>query len=107
LLPLGLIRIWATKNVIDLFISLREVTLGILRLFLLIGWLGHLENLICKTLESVVVSGLILFLGVKNANAIQESFEFAWPGSMLLMMTRSFYRVDRTVWSSLLVAALL
>jgi hypothetical protein len=50
--------------------SLREVALGILGLLLLIGRLGHLENLICKTLKSVVVSGLVLSLGVKNANVI-------------------------------------
>jgi hypothetical protein len=50
--------------------SLGEVALGILRLLLLIGRLGRLENLICKTLESVTVSGLVLSLGVKNANAI-------------------------------------
>jgi hypothetical protein len=39
--------------------SLGDVTLGILRLLLLIG---HLENLIYKTLELVTVSGLVLFL---------------------------------------------
>jgi hypothetical protein len=50
--------------------SLGEVTNGILRLLLLIGHLGRLENLICKTLESVVVSGPVLPLEVKNANAI-------------------------------------
>jgi hypothetical protein len=65
-----LIRVGATKNVVDLFMSLGEVTNGILRLLLLIGHLGRLENLICKTLESVVVSGPVLPLDVKNANAI-------------------------------------
>jgi hypothetical protein len=45
--------------------SLGEVTLGILGLLLLIDRLGNLENLICKTLESVAVSGLVLSLGVK------------------------------------------
>jgi hypothetical protein len=50
--------------------SLGEVTLGILRLFLLIDLLGRLKNLICKTLESVTVSGFVLSLGVKNANVI-------------------------------------
>jgi hypothetical protein len=39
--------------------SLGDVTLGILRLLLLIG---YLENLIYKTLELVTVSGLVLFL---------------------------------------------
>jgi hypothetical protein len=65
-----LIRVGATKNVVDLFMSLGEVTNGILGLLLLIGHLGRLENLICKTLESVVVSGPVLPLEVKNANAI-------------------------------------
>jgi hypothetical protein len=46
LLPLGLIRVRATNNVVDLFMSLGEVILGILGLLLLIDRLGHLENLI-------------------------------------------------------------
>jgi hypothetical protein len=70
LLSLGLIRVRATKNIVDLLVGLGEVALGILRLLLLIGRLGRLKNLICKTLESVVVSGLVLSLGVENANAI-------------------------------------
>jgi hypothetical protein len=63
LLPLGLIRVRATKNVVDLLMRLREVILGMLRLLLLIDHLGHLENLIFKTLELVAVSGLVLYLG--------------------------------------------
>jgi hypothetical protein len=63
LLPLGLIQVSATKNVVDLFMSLREAALGILGLLLLIGRLGRLENLIYKTLESIVISGLVLSLG--------------------------------------------
>jgi hypothetical protein len=51
-------------------VLLREVTLGIFGLLLLIGRLGHLENLIHKTLESIAVSGLVLSLGVENANVI-------------------------------------
>jgi hypothetical protein len=86
--------------------SLGEVTLGILKLLILIGRLGRLENLICKTLESVAISGLVLSLGMKNANVIQEAFEFTWLGSVLLMMTRPLYRVDRMVWLSLLVMGL-
>jgi hypothetical protein len=50
--------------------SFGEVALGILRLFLLIGAFCCLENLICKTLESVVVPGLVLSLDVEDANAI-------------------------------------
>jgi hypothetical protein len=72
----------------------------------LIGRLGHLENLIYKTLESVTVSGLVLSLGVENANVIQEAFKFTRPGLVLLMTTRSFYHIDRTVQFSLPVMAL-
>jgi hypothetical protein len=106
LVPLGLIHDGATKNIVDLLVVLGEVTLGILRLLLLISRLGRHENLIYKTLESVVVSGLVLSLVVENANAIQEAFEFTRPGPILLLTTRSFYHVDRTVWLSLLVMAL-
>jgi hypothetical protein len=106
LLPLGLIRVGFRKNVVALFMSLEEVALGILGLLLLIGRLGRLKNLICKTLESVAVLGLVLSLGVKNTNAIQEAFEFARPGPVLLMTTRLFYRIDRTVRLSLLVVSL-
>jgi hypothetical protein len=106
LLPLGLIRVGATKNIVYLLVSLGEVTLGILGLLLLISRLGRLENLIYKMLESVTILRRVLSLGVENADAIQEAFEFAWPGSVLLMTMRPFYRVDRTVWFSLLVVAL-
>jgi hypothetical protein len=70
LLPLGLIRVEATKDIVDLLVCLGEVTIGILGLRLLIGQLGRLENLICKTLESIAVSSLVFSLGVENANAI-------------------------------------
>jgi hypothetical protein len=50
--------------------SLGDVSLGILRLLLLIRQLGCFENLIWKTLDSVVVSGLVISMGVKNGNAI-------------------------------------
>jgi hypothetical protein len=71
--------------------SLGEVTLGILRLFLLIGPFGRLENLICETLESVAILGLVLSLGVKNADAIQEAFKFIWPRPVLLMVSWPFH----------------
>jgi hypothetical protein len=106
LLPLGLIRARDTKNVVRLFMGLGQVTLGILRLLLLIGHLDHLEKLIYKTLELVTVSGFVLSLGMKNANAIQEVFEFAQPRPVLLMTTKPFYRVDRMVRFSLLIVAL-
>jgi hypothetical protein len=86
--------------------SLGRVTLSILRLLLLIGQLGCLEYLICKTSESVAVSVLVLSLGVKIANAIQETFEFARPGPIHLMTTRLLYHADRTDQFSLLVVAL-
>jgi hypothetical protein len=106
LLPLGLIRVRATKNIVDPLVSLGEVSLGILGLLLLIGRLGHLENLICKTLESVIVSGLVLSLGVENANVIKETFKFIRPGPVLLMIMKSLYRVDGAVQFSLFVVAL-
>jgi hypothetical protein len=37
LLPLGLIQVGNTKNIVDLLVSLVEVALGILKLLLLIG----------------------------------------------------------------------
>jgi hypothetical protein len=67
-------------------VSLVEVALGILELLLLIGQLGCVENLICKTLESVIVSGLMLSLWVENANAIQEAFKFTSVRAYLLAM---------------------
>jgi hypothetical protein len=105
LLPLGLIRVGATKNIVDLLVGFGEVALWILRLLLLLSQLGHLENLICKTLESVAFLGLVLCLGVENANAVQEAFKFIRPGLILLMTLRSFNHVDRTVRLSLLVMA--
>jgi hypothetical protein len=86
-------------------VSLGEVTLGILGLLLLIGRLHRLRNLIYKTLESVAVSGLVLSLGVENANAIQEAYLFIRPGPVLMTM-RPLYRDDRTVQFFLLVMAL-
>jgi hypothetical protein len=85
--------------------SLGKVTLGVLGLLLLMDRVGCLENLICKTLESVIVSGLMLSLGVKNANVILEAIKFARLGLVLLMMTMLFYHIDRMVRFSLLVMA--
>jgi hypothetical protein len=51
-------------------VSFEEVILGFFRLFLLIGSFGCLEYFIYETLELVVVSGLMLSLGVENADAI-------------------------------------
>jgi hypothetical protein len=71
-----LIRIRATIDVVDLLVSFREVTLRFFDLFLLIDPFGHLEYFIGETLESVVVLGLVLSLGMGNADAIQEAFKF-------------------------------
>jgi hypothetical protein len=57
-------------------VSFEEVTLGFLRLFLLISPIGRLEYLICDTLESVAVPGLVLFVGIEGADVIQEAFKF-------------------------------
>jgi hypothetical protein len=51
-------------------VSFEEVTLGFLRLFLLISPIGRLEYLICDTLESVAVPGLVLFVGIEDADVI-------------------------------------
>jgi hypothetical protein len=45
--------------------SFEEVALVLWGLFLLIVPFGRLEHLICKILESIAVSGLVLSLGVK------------------------------------------
>jgi hypothetical protein len=50
--------------------SFGEVTLGLFRLFLLTGPFGRLDHLIYETLESIVVPGLVLSLGVENADVI-------------------------------------
>jgi hypothetical protein len=72
----------------------------------LIGPFGHLENLIYETLESVAVPGLMLSLGVENANAIQEAFKFTRPRLVLLVAPRSFHNIDETIGLPLLVMAL-
>jgi hypothetical protein len=86
--------------------SLGDVALGILGLFLLISPFGCLENLICETLESVAVPGLVLSLGVENANAIQEAFKCTWPGPVLLVVSQPFHNIDRMVCFPLLIVAL-
>jgi hypothetical protein len=80
---------------------LGEVAHGILGLLLIIGRFGCLDHVICETLESVAVLGLVLSLAVKNANAIQEAFELTRSGPVLLMMTRPFNYANRTIWLSI------
>jgi hypothetical protein len=87
-------------------VSFGEVTLGYLRFFLLIGPFGCPEYLIYETLESVTVLGLVLSLGVEDADAIQEAFKFMWPGSVLLMASWMLHHIDRMTRFPLLVVAL-
>jgi hypothetical protein len=50
--------------------SFREISLWFFGLFLLVDLFGRLKYLICETLESVVVLGLMLSMGVEYTNAI-------------------------------------
>jgi hypothetical protein len=87
-------------------VSFGEVALWFLRLPLLIGLFGRLEHLICETLQSVIVSGLVLSLGVENSNPMQEAFEFTRHGPVLLVASRPLYVVHRVIHLPLLVVAL-
>jgi hypothetical protein len=87
-------------------VSFGEVTLRFFMLFLLINPFGRLEYFICETLESIAVSGLMLFLGVENADVIQEAFKFTRPGPILLIASQPFHHVDGTIHFPLLVVAL-
>jgi hypothetical protein len=86
--------------------SFGEVDLGFFRPFHLIGPFGRLEHLICETLESVAISGLVLSLGVEKADVVQENFKFTWPGPVPLVASRSFDRVGRMICFPHLVMAL-
>jgi hypothetical protein len=96
----------ATIDAVDLLMTFGEVAIWFFGLFLLIGPFGHLEHLICETLESIVVLGLVLSLGVKNADAIQEAFKFSQPRPVLLVASWLFHRVDKRISFPLLVVAL-
>jgi hypothetical protein len=83
--------------------SFREVALRFFMLFLLIDPFGRLEHLICKTLESVIVLGLVLSLGLKNVDGIQEAFKFTWLGSVsLLRQSRSTTLMEQSAFLFLL-----
>jgi hypothetical protein len=75
-------------------VSFGEDALGFFGIFLLVNPFGRLEHLIYETLESVVVSGLVLFLGVENADVIQEAFKFTQPGLVLLVASWLFHHVN-------------
>jgi hypothetical protein len=86
--------------------SFGEVTLWFFGLFFLIGHFGRLEHLICETLESVTVSGLVLSLGVENVDVIHEALKFTQPRSVLLVASWLFHRVDETICFPLLIVTL-
>jgi hypothetical protein len=86
--------------------SFREVALRFFRIFLLICPFGHHEYFICKTLESVTVPDLVISLGVEDADAIKEAFEFIWPGLVLLIASWPLYHVDGMISFPLLVMTL-
>jgi hypothetical protein len=51
----------------------------------------HLEDLICETLELVTVPSLVLSLGVKNADPIQQTFKLSRPGLVLFVAMQLLY----------------
>jgi hypothetical protein len=57
-------------------------------------------------LELIAVLGLVVSLGLENANVIQEAFEFAQPRPILLLSVRPFNCIENTVPLSLLIMAL-
>jgi hypothetical protein len=86
--------------------SFGEVTLWFFGILLLNGLFGHLEHQIYETLESVTVLGLVLSLGMENANAIQEAFKFTQLGPVLLVASWPLYVVHRALHLPLLIMAL-
>jgi hypothetical protein len=105
LLPLRILGDRSTVDVVDLLMSFREIALWFFGLLLLIDLLDHLEHLICETLESNAVLGLVLSLRVENANPIQEAV-FTRPGPVLLVVTQLLYVVHGAICLPLLVVAL-
>jgi hypothetical protein len=103
---LGIIWVRATIDIVDLFMSFGRVTLGFFRLFLSIGPFGRLEHLVYEILELVIVPGLMLSLGVENADAIHEAFKFTRPGPVLLVASQLFHRVNGMIHFPLLVVSL-
>jgi hypothetical protein len=85
--------------------SFGEVALCFFRLLLLIDLFGCLEHLICEILESVTIPSLVLSLGVKYIDAIQEAFKFTRPGSILLVASWPLHIVDRIIHLPLVVVA--
>jgi hypothetical protein len=106
LLPPWLIGVGSTIDVVDPLLSIGEVALWLFRLLILIGLFGHLEHLICETLELVTVPVLVLSLGVENANVIQEAFKFTRSRLVLLVASQSLHIVHRAIHLPLLVVTL-
>jgi hypothetical protein len=67
---------------------------------------GRLEHLIYETMKSVAIPGLVLSLGMENANVIQEAFKFTRPGPVLLVASWPLYVVHRALRLPFLVMAL-
>jgi hypothetical protein len=55
---------------------------------------------------SEAVLGLMLSLGVENADLIQEAFKFTRPRPILLVATRSLYNVHGAILFPVLVMTL-
>jgi hypothetical protein len=74
--------------------ELQDVALLIFGLLLFIGLLGHLEHIICETLEPIAIMGLVLSLGWKmqirsrkpsNSPGLGRYSLFRWDRSTLFM----------------------
>jgi hypothetical protein len=72
----------------------------------MIGLFGHLEDLICKALQTVTVSGLVLPLEVEDIDPIPEPIKLSRPGPVLLVAVWPLYVVYRVVRLPLLVVTL-
>jgi hypothetical protein len=77
----------------------------VLRAFL-IGLFGRLEYPIYKTLEWVIVPGLMLSLGVEYTDAIHEAFKLTRLGLVLLFTLWPLHIVDRMIHLPLVVVAI-
>jgi hypothetical protein len=87
-------------------VSLGEINFWIFRLLLLIGPFGRLEDFNCETLESVIVLGLMLSLGVENADLTQETVKLSRHGPIFFVTTRPLYVGHGEVCLPLLVMTL-
>jgi hypothetical protein len=86
--------------------SLEEIALWIFGLFLLIDLFGCLEDLIGETLELAAVPGLVLSMGVENADLIQETIKLSRPRPVFFVVTRPLYASHGAVCIPLLFLTL-